>query len=268
MEPIDTAAGEVQQPLQPVSDPGTGENVPWGLLDVFVVALVSFGVILFTTAIAIGIFYFATRKPIDVNGLASNVWVIVPPQAAAYVLVIGFIALWLWLRYKVRFVEAIRWNRPSGRMALNALAGGVALSVLFLLTTHWTERWMPKNLPVEKLYNSTSGTYLLAVFGVLIAPLVEEIFFRGLLYPALARWTGVAASVALTGGAFAMLHGPQLNWAWLPLIVIFGVGATLTIVRARTRSVATTVLMHMAYNGTIFLLLFIQTRGFTHLENR
>ena len=267
IEPIHPPPGEVQ-PLQTAPEQGQRETVPWGLLDVLVVALVSFGALLFSYVIAIAIFALTSGKPLDVSQVSSNPWVVVPPQAGGYVIAVGFVALWLWLRYRVGFLTGIRWNQPSGRGVLNALGGGFALAIVFLLTSHWTDKWMPRNLPVEKLYSTTAGTYLLAAFGILIAPAVEEVFFRGLLYPALARWTGVAASVALTGGAFAMLHGPQLNWAWLPLIVIFGVGVTLTFVRARTRSVATTVLMHMAYNGTIFLLLFIQTKGFTHLQNR
>ena len=45
---------------------------------------------------------------------------------------------------------------------------------------------------------------MLAGFGVLVAPLVEELFFRGFIYPALARWTGAAPSVIITAAGFAL----------------------------------------------------------------
>jgi membrane protease YdiL (CAAX protease family) len=48
--------------------------------------------------------------------------------------------------------------------------------------------------------------------------------------------------------------------------MIFIVGLTLTTVRALKKSVAATILMHMAYNGTIFVAAFIATDGFRHME--
>jgi hypothetical protein len=48
--------------------------------------------------------------------------------------------------------------------------------------------------------------------------------------------------------------------------VIFLVGLILTVVRAKTNSVAASVLIHMAYNGTITVAMFAATDGFRHLE--
>jgi membrane protease YdiL (CAAX protease family) len=50
------------------------------------------------------------------------------------------------------------------------------------------------------------------------------------------------------------------------VLVIFIVGLALTTVRAVKKSVAATVLMHMAYNGTIFIVTFFATDGFRHME--
>ena len=99
-----------------------------------------------------------------------------------------------------------------------------------------------------------------------LAPLMEELLFRAFLYPVLNLHLGVGAAVLLTASGFALLHGSQLKFAWGPLLVIFLVGLTLTIVRARKNSVAASLLMHVAYNGTISLLLFAGTDGFRHLE--
>jgi hypothetical protein len=57
-----------------------------------------------------------------------------------------------------------------------------------------------------------------------------------------------------------------LNFSWGPVLVIFLVGVALTTVRALRKSVAATVLMHMAYNGTIFIAEYIATDGFRHME--
>jgi membrane protease YdiL (CAAX protease family) len=48
--------------------------------------------------------------------------------------------------------------------------------------------------------------------------------------------------------------------------VVFLVGLALTIARAITKSVAASLLMHIAYNGTISALIFVVTDGFRHLD--
>jgi hypothetical protein len=95
---------------------------------------------------------------------------------------------------------------------------------------------------------------------------MEELFFRGFLYPVLARSIGMPIAIFLTALGFAVLHGWQLMFSWGPVLVIFLVGLVLTIVRAKTNSVAAGVLIHMAYNGAITIAMFAATDGFRHLE--
>jgi membrane protease YdiL (CAAX protease family) len=125
---------------------------------------------------------------------------------------------------------------------------------------------MPKNLPIDRFFQTTREAYLLAIFGMTFAPLLEELFFRGFLYPVLARRLGVATAVVLTALSFGLIHAPQLGRAWGPVLVIFLVGIALTVTRAVTKSVATSLLMHAAYNGTISVLIFFATDHFRHLE--
>ena len=94
---------------------------------------------------------------------------------------------------------------------------------------------------------------------------MEELFFRGFLYPVLARRLGVGSGILLTSAAFAILHGAQLKYSWAVLI-IFVVGLALTTVRAVTKSVAACFLLHVGYNGMLSLLMFVVTGGFRHLE--
>jgi hypothetical protein len=106
----------------------------------------------------------------------------------------------------------------------------------------------------------------MAAFGTLIAPLVEELFFRGFLYPVLARRVGMVAGIVLTALPFALIHESQLARAWAPLLLLFFVGVILTTARARTGSVATSVLIHMGYNATLFIMLYLASDHFRHLE--
>src|SRR5436309_1389938 len=83
------------------------------------------------------------------------------------------------------------------------------------------------------------AAYVTSLFGIFVAPLCEEIYFRGLMYPVLVRafrrvgaTLAVAISVTITAVLFALLHGDQLGYAWAPLLIIFGVGVILAFVRA------------------------------------
>jgi membrane protease YdiL (CAAX protease family) len=140
--------------------------------------------------------------------------------------------------------------------------------ILLAAVVEFISRWMPipKSLPVDKFFSDAAGAYLMAAFGVTLAPLLEELFFRGMLYPLLRRTWGVAAGVIVTAGAFACIHGIQLGWAWAPVLAIFVVGVAFTLVRERTDSVGASFLMHCGYNATLFTLLWMGSDHFRHLE--
>jgi uncharacterized protein len=115
------------------------------------------------------------------------------------------------------------------------------------------------------LFESPRDAYLLALIAVTIGPLVEELFFRGLFYPVLARRLGAVWGVVLTALPFALMHMPQYGWAWGALLVIFVVGVVCGTVRAITRSVGASFLVHVGYNGAQMLIAVLATRGFTHM---
>jgi CAAX protease family protein len=142
--------------------------------------------------------------------------------------------------------------------------GGVALALIVDFVSEYLP--IPKSLPVDKYFNETTGAYLMAVFGISLAPLLEELFFRGMLYPLMRRTIGVTPAVLFTATLFAFIHGGQLGYAWAPLLSIFVVGVVFTLVREKTGSVATSFLMHCGYNLTLFGMLWIASDHFRHME--
>lgn len=259
--PVDSDTSE----LRPVSP--SDENPPWNLVDVLVIAVFAFVtgfvVLLFAFGVAHSIPRFRNLSPAQ---LGQTALILVPAQTVAYLFVVAFMAHLVGLKQGGSFLKAISWNAPSAQKGLQAIAGGVGLALVSAIFTGILSRWVPKSLPVDKLFSDTSSAYLLALFGVFVAPFVEELFFRGFLYPALARKIGVSASMVLTAALFAVVHQGQLARAWVPLAWLFIVGMVLTYVRVKTKSVATCVLIHIVYNVTIFTLFFIGTQGFRHLE--
>ncbi|HZD96349.1 MAG TPA: CPBP family intramembrane glutamic endopeptidase, partial [Candidatus Sulfotelmatobacter sp.] len=200
------------------------------------------------------------------KALSHNALFVVSLQFIVYLLLVGFMVFVVWVRHRTPLDSAIRWNFPPRGQAVYALASGVALALFSDVAQVVLHRWIPKSLPITEFFQDRSSAMLLAGFGILVAPLVEEMLFRGFLYPALARWIGAVPAIVITAAGFALLHGGQLAYSWVPLLLIFTVGAVLTIVRAMTKSVASSVLVHMAYNFTLFLQLYIGTHGFRNFE--
>jgi membrane protease YdiL (CAAX protease family) len=183
-------------------------------------------------------------------------------QALAYLLILGFMVSIVKRVPSQDFRRAIRWNWPTNWGTY--LMAGAALSFALQGLAHFLP--IPKELPMDRFFRTPSEAWALSLFGITLAPLLEELFFRGFLYPVLVRRFGVALAVVATAVGFSLIHAPQLGRAWGPVLVIFMVGLALTITRAVTKSVAAGLIMHMAYNGTLSILLFVGTDGFRHLE--
>jgi uncharacterized protein len=189
--------------------------------------------------------------------------VAVAGQGLAYLLVFAYMYILVTReRRRPDFLNAIHWNWPSSP-AVYVLIGVVLSFALQILASRLP---IPKNLPIDTFFSTPSEAWVLTIFGITLAPLMEELFFRGFLYPVLARGIGVTAAIFVTGFAFALLHGSQLMYSWGPVLVIFLVGIILTMVRAFKNSVAASLIVHIAYNGTISALMFYATDGFRHLE--
>jgi membrane protease YdiL (CAAX protease family) len=149
---------------------------------------------------------------------------------------------------------------------------------------------MPKTIPMDDFFRTPSDVWLITFFGSLLAPLFEEIVFRGFLFPAFAiaydwlclprteaaleQWNSsnklslnsLIFSAILTSIIFAAIHGKQTAFTWPVLILLFCVSLILTTVRVRLRSVLASTVVHASYNFAVFLTAFIATGGYRHLE--
>lgn len=194
--------------------------------------------------------------------LANEPRVLLPAQFIAYFLLL--VALWRLFshHYRIGFFRGLCWQWPARWSRF--LAFGVLLAVIVQFASHWLPA--PPELPIDKLMRTPLDAWLMSVFGVLIAPFVEEVLFRGMLFPALARRTGVLLSLVATSALFGATHAEQLAGAWVQITLIMLVGAVLTGIRWKYHSLASSTLVHMGYNGTLFAAIFVQTHAFTHLS--
>ena len=265
VDPLPPLAVEPLLPAEPV-------KTEVDLLDALLVGVAMAVAFIVLGTLAAAIFILTHKSPgmnpkLLEDALTKNAFFIVPMQFVIYVAIIGFMALLVSVRHKASLAQAVHWNLPARpRIWMFALIVGTSLAAISDLGEVVLHRWIPDSLPITEFFKDRPSALLLGAFGILVAPLMEELLFRGFLYPALARWTGTVVSVIITASAFTLLHGAQLGYSWAPLLLIFVVGVTLTVTRARTNSVATCVIVHMTYNFILLLQTYIATHGFRQMQ--
>lgn len=254
--PVVLVPSEVSTPLTPPDPAWNG----WDVVRLVCVTIVALFVgLFFALLIARGVLY----PHRSLGEIARNPLVVVGGQCLAYLLVLGYMYVLVTReRRRPDFLTAIHWNWP--RKFAIYVGTGFVLSLALQGLAHFLP--IPKELPIDSFFQTPTEAWCLGIMSITLAPLMEELFFRGFLYPVLARRMGVAVSVIITALSFALLHGAQLMFSWGAVLVIFIVGLVLTIVRARTNSVAAGIIIHMAYNATITIAMFAATDGFRNLE--
>lgn len=279
-----------------------------------------FFVIVVLTAFVVGVvvalllLHLGPRLHESAEQMQTDPLLVIPVEAIVYAIVAVISFLVFPLFWQRSFGQGVHWLAAVARRQWWLLVGiGVATSVIVQVLSNFLP--IPKELPIDKLFTHPLGVWLIAVFGVTVAPAFEELAFRGFLLPSLASaWDWVAErarvsrtiatqpagypgewqqmsettpinqpaepavsdphwsvpalifSTIITSIGFAMLHGAQLAHSLAPLSVLFAVSVVLCITRVRFHSLAASTVVHSMYNLTIFVMLFIGTDGFRHLD--
>ena len=215
----------------------------WAVVDLFVFGLFAMAMLAMLIALT----------PLD----KIPVIYAIPLQALFNVAVVGFTAGWIRITRGIPFTEYIHFFRTNTFSMRSMIILGLAsaLSVLFIAPL------LPSNgpSPLEKQLTTRSAILMFAVFGVAVAPLFEEVIFRGFLFKVL--WEIGGSKLAVPGSAvlFAGTHAPQLGENWYAVLLIFLVGLILAVVRQRSNSVIPSFIIHTSYNGAIFVLFALGT---------
>ncbi|MBI3650801.1 MAG: CPBP family intramembrane metalloprotease [Acidobacteria bacterium] len=155
--------------------------------------------------------------------------------------------------------EAIgwQWEGPSPIAKIGIVIGVVVLSIAVMSLL---PRLLPdsKETPFSQILKASKAVrYVVAFLAVFTAPLVEEFVYRGLLYSPLRKAIGMAGAVSTATILFALVHVPQYWGAWASLTGLLLLSFSLTVIRAKTKSIFPCVMIHMLFNlvGAIGIIL-------------
>ena len=144
------------------------------------------------------------------------------------------------------------WIMPAFVVSMFALN-------LVMMLSGWPE-WVKANFGGEgqktvQLLRETTDTGLvwaMAFSAVIVAPIVEEVIFRGYIYPVVKRYSERWFAALFTGVLFGVIH---FNLMSLPTLAVMGV--VLVVLYEVTGSLWVTIACHAAFNGTTVGLMLV-----------
>ena len=111
-----------------------------------------------------------------------------------------------------------RDDQPSGTpLALHGAALAIAISVLAKII-HTPEG----KFPIDEITKTPFSLAVFSVMAVTVAPLFEELFFRGFIQPLLSRTFGVAGGVVSTPDGEPLAYGRADEGFIVPRFIAFG----------------------------------------------
>jgi hypothetical protein len=201
---------------------------------------------------------------VSLTAVEQNPFFLVVFQTVFYALLLGFIYLLVVVNHRWPFWKALKWRPPVQARRVQFLLGGVLLA----FATRYTPTLLPErdSFPLERLFSSPSSAYAVAAFAVFIAPFMEELVFRGVLFSMFDSLLGLRFAIVTTTLLFAGLHVPEYWGAWHHVLMIALVGFAFSLGRGLTGSLATSYILHLAYNATLIAFLFFETQRFQTIQ--
>lgn len=137
-----------------------------------------------------------------------------------------------------------RWPDAAGLVA-GAVCQLLALPALYFLVQRLTGD-LDVSRPARELADRVDGAalVLVALAVTFAAPVVEELFYRGLMLRAAARRFGPSWAVIGTSAVFGLSHFQLVQFPGL-----FGFGVVLALLAVRTGRLGASIAAHIAFNG-------------------
>ena len=189
----------------------------------------------------------ASGEELDVMAMTEALMAEVMAKAMEMTFVAGLITLLIfWIVFLIRkkkFTKEVCLRKISVNgilpIVIMAAAFNVITSVIISFVP-WPQEWMDSYVQNS---SAIDGSFMAWLTAVLMAPILEEIVFRGLMYTRLKKGLPVIAAAIVTSLAFGIAHG-TIIWA----IYTFVFSMILIWVFEKFQSLTACIVLHMAYN--------------------
>jgi uncharacterized protein len=246
-----------EQPFESLGLPPAPERYPfWGYSD-----LALFAGILIASAVAAMTLVSVVVSVFHVQ-VQSKVAEALAVQSLIYALAFAALALLFRIQYQRPFWSSLGWTGFRVPPLMVVICGvltafGVAAVSVLLRTPTTSNR-------ITEMLGDPKAMVPMAIFGLTLAPLAEELAFRGFLQPLLVRSLGPVPGVLAAAIPFGLVHFQEYGNSWRHALLISLAGAAFGWMRHRTGSTMASTLMHASYNAVEFLAYFAQQKDSSH----
>jgi len=178
--PLDIPPSAPAAPINP-----NAENPPWTGIDLFIAAVAFVVAVFVASVVFLGIAVHAGAGSAAELAKNPTAAIVVPAMTLGYVVMLAVFYSRVTSAQGLPFWNTIQWHWPQGYTWLAWVGAGGVLTIALGLLSHLLP--IPKSLPMERFFQNRQAVYLMMFMGVAVAPLTEEITFRGFLYPLLDR---------------------------------------------------------------------------------
>jgi membrane protease YdiL (CAAX protease family) len=231
-------------------------NPPWGIGATLAWTVTAFAVSLVIATAMIGIWSVGRLRPTEsYDGVVVAVWtfISVPVQIA----VLSLAAQWRGWPAALYLGLAV----PRRAEIIVAAVAVIALNLTFDAILYISGRDIVPAFQVDVWRSAAGAGWLVALFVaiVIVAPIGEEIAFRGFLFRGWAKPGYEMHAIAAIALAWALLH---IQYDWLGMVQIFVAGLVLGWFRWATGSAIITIGMHILVNLQSMLETWIKVEFF------
>jgi len=213
------------------------EHVPWKISDV----IYAYVLIFVVSLIFVGIFLYVS---LDINiGFFTALL-----QIAISFATLGIVYSIVTIKYQVPFKEA--FGIYFHKTPYFFKQGIIAAMAIFFITTLLSLLFSKYGGAVKQNpYSFMSEDKIRAIIflAIFIAPVIEEIFFRGFMQPALVKTLGAFPGIVITALIFGVSHSQYLDYS-VALVAVTTIGLVLGITKYYTGSIVPGIFAHLFNN--------------------
>jgi len=118
----------------------------------------------------------------------------------------------------------------------------------------------PPPQPIVGLFLAEKNAVLVIASGVIAAvfgPVVEEIFFRGVMYNAVKKKIGIFWAILITSALFSLLHTHAMSYFLVGFVPIMILGMVLAYLYEKTGSLIPSITLHILNNAGSVIMVFL-----------
>jgi len=245
---------------EPITSPRLGAARAFGIFALGFVAQFMLGMF----AVIAGIVYMVANggNPSDSKQIANVVAQLTAPLIVAGVLAMAGVTYAMmkawspsWLRD--RSADGFGEPRLGGRQFAIATLSGLALSAVYLTITRLIPVPHGAAGPLAQMAargGATRATW--AFVAVALAPITEEVLFRGLMFKGFRESWGTIPAAIIVTFFFWGSHLTEVVHYWPAALAVLMLAVLTMIIRVKSRSVLSAVVVHTSYNGLIVAALY------------